>query len=425
MKINLGQSIHYQKSEDIHLSEKHGLLNFTHLVSRYQATQKPLLERGITQISKFPGSPGTAVPGVLISSSPHKKGSETTPWYDVFDPDRGRVEYFGDSKAPGQLNSPGNKLLLEQAQLHLSGSTEVRRDSAPLFFFERIRKGVVKFQGFGVIESVELVSQSSPKLGNFSNYKFTFAVLSLAAEGELLDWDWVDALRGSGEHTSPLEPKAWKSWLKSGNLALKDLRRTAIAGEFKGKLEQLPIKGTLEEKTLQEVYSHFSTVSKRQHFELLSLKIVNHLIETSGGVVSKGWVTQASSDRGVDFVTSFRMGSGNTTLPIAVIGQAKCESITTPTSGINLSRTVSRIQRGWIGAYVTTSYFSKEAQREVIEDQYPLLLVDGMTVAKACNELVAQGGYDSVKSFLISIDAEAAFSEKNIPIHEIDIYRDL
>lgn len=425
MRIYIGQEIYYQKSESMITEQQNGLLNFTYLVSQASQANKPLLERGITKISELSSYTGSAIPGIMISSSPHKKGSETNPWYDVFDPDRGRIEFFGDSKAPGQLSSPGNRLLLNQAESHLSSSASLRENAAPLFFFERVRKGVVKFQGYGVIEKVELVSQSSPKLGNFSNYKFTFAVLSLAEEGEMLNWDWVDARRDSNPIENDLRPKSWSNWITKGNLALHELRRSVLVAQFKRTEEQLPTRGSIEDKTLEEIYNHFSHKSRKHNFELLSLKIVNHLIENSGGVVSKGWVTKASSDRGVDFVTSFRVGTGSTNLPIAVIGQSKCESTGKATGGINLSRTVSRIQRGWIGAYVTTSYFTEDAQKEVIEDQYPLLLVDGLTVAKVCIELVEQGNFSSLTSLLEQIDSEMLGAQKNIPIHEIDIYRDL
>ena len=38
---------------------------------------------------------------------------------------------------------------------------------------------------------------------------------------------------------------------------------------------------------------------------------------------------------------------------------------------------VARLQRGWIGVYVTTGIYSKPAQEEIAADAYPLVLVHG------------------------------------------------
>lgn len=45
---------------------------------------------------------------------------------------------------------------------------------------------------------------------------------------------------------------------------------------------------------------------------------------------------------------------------------------------------VVRLRRGWIGVYVTTGAYSKPAQPEMVEDQYPMVLVNGMA---SVNEL--------------------------------------
>ena len=53
------------------------------------------------------------------------------------------------------------------------------------------------FQGFGIIEGVELVTQFDPKLSTpyFSNYVFSMCVFSMATEGEMFSWDWINARR--------------------------------------------------------------------------------------------------------------------------------------------------------------------------------------------------------------------------------------
>ncbi|TGN65394.1 hypothetical protein EXE59_16605 [Nocardioides eburneiflavus] len=43
---------------------------------------------------------------------------------------------------------------------------------------------------------------------------------------------------------------------------------------------------------------------------------------------------------------------------------------------------MARLRRGWVGIFVTTGVFSKQAQVEVIDDQYPLVLVPGLKLAR-------------------------------------------
>jgi hypothetical protein len=75
-----------------------------------------------------------------------------------------------------------------------------------------------------------------------------------------------------------------------------------------------------------------------------------------------------------------------------LIGQAKCESLNTPTNGVSIARTVSRLKRGWLGVYVTTSYFSTAVQKEVIDDQYPVMLINGLQIAKSTEAILFREG---------------------------------
>lgn len=59
---------------------------------------------------------------------------------------------------------------------------------------------------------------------------------------------------------------------------------------------------------------------------------------------------------------------------------------------------------GWLGVYVTTSYFSDPVQHEVIEDEYPLVLVHGLRIAREVNKLLFASG-KSLESFLDDVDA--------------------
>ena len=62
------------------------------------------------------------------------------------------------------------------------------------------------------------------------------------------------------------------------------------------------------------------------------------------------------------------------------------------TASINadqVARVVARLRRGWIGVYVTTGHFTERAQVEVVDDQYPLVMIPGLALAE-CVAKIAQ-----------------------------------
>jgi hypothetical protein len=374
-----------------------------------------LLERGISQIASTKGSkPGDSFPAILISSSPHTRGSEWNPWHDVFEPDLGYIRYFGDAKKAGNpALAPGNKVLLQELERHTSGDSEVRKTAAPLVFFERVAVegrsyGNIKFQGFGVIEKAELVTQYNPAIGYFTNYVFQFAVLSLSDEDEELDWSWINSRRTTGAGSSQslsMAPLAWRKWVQHGNQRLESFRRRAALAKVESVESQRTRPGTREDRCLRDIYDFYSNVGKHR-FELLASRVVMSHINSYGGTYSEGWVTRGSGDGGVDFVGKVRLGSGFSSVEVVVLGQAKCEAPDKPTSGNALARTVARLKRGWIGAYVTTSYFSRNSQLEVIEDAYPLLKISGKTLAEETLKLVERAGHGSVLGYLDSLELE-------------------
>jgi len=96
---------------------------------------------------------------------------------------------------------------------------------------------------------------------------------------------------------------------------------------------------------------------------------------------------------GIDFVCRLDVGDPGGQLsrtPLVVLGQAKCQK--SPISAPDLARVVARLQRGWMGAYVTTSVFSEPAQLELAEDKYPLVLINGKRLAQELERAtVAEG----------------------------------
>jgi hypothetical protein len=75
------------------------------------------------------------------------------------------------------------------------------------------------------------------------------------------------------------------------------------------------------------------------------------------------------------------------------------------TSGLDLARTVARLDRGWVGAFVTTGYFSDQAQREVIADRFPLLMLNGRHVGETVVKEAALRGV-AVTDYIAAVDTE-------------------
>jgi hypothetical protein len=94
----------------------------------------------------------------------------------------------------------------------------------------------------------------------------------------------------------------------------------------------------------------------------------------------------------VDFIGRIDMGSVTASTPVVVLGQAKCILPTSSISPEQVARVVARLRRGWIGVYVTTGSFSKQAQIEIIDDQYPVVLISGGTLAATVRRM-AQANY--------------------------------
>ena len=130
------------------------------------------------------------------------------------------------------------------------------------------------------------------------------------------------------------------------------------------------------------------------------------MIKKNNDQYKPGWITKGSGDSGIDFVGRLDVGEGFGKAKLIVLGQAKCEKLDSATGGNHIARTVAKLRRGWIGVYVTTSFFFKPSQIEVIDDKYPLLLINGLMVAESVNEIMLNHGFKNIDSYLREIDAD-------------------
>jgi hypothetical protein len=223
--LRIGEIYRYSKTISPEIESSFGYPNLLNLTWA-DGYPMPLLERGISPIAATGKSLWTQPrPAILISSSPHKAGSEETPWHDEYDLEQGKITYFGDNKKLENPSLPlGNQALIREYTFHTSGDKEARSLASPLIFFLRVpvgskRKGFVKFIGLGVLSKAELITQYNVSHGYFPNFVFRFNLLSLAEEGGQFDWSWITARRSEPViESNVLAPRAWKEWIESGQV---------------------------------------------------------------------------------------------------------------------------------------------------------------------------------------------------------------
>lgn len=383
-----------------------GYLNYHWLMSPVDLElPKVMLEAGINAPAEVAAPSGTRRPLIAIRSSPWKAGHESNPWHDEFDLDHGHVRYFGDHK-PSTLGVPGatkgNKLLLDAARLH-SGTTRVERMQAPpLLLFRAITvrrdghtlvKGHVEFCGAAIIERLEHVVQRDPGSGrSFPNLALDLAVVS-GGVVDGVDLRWIDDRRNptlTDEAALRHAPESWIRWVEQGRIAVPSVRRRVLASSVRTAKDQQPATGSPEADTLLRLYEFYD---RRKHaFELLASRVAAEVLRESGARYKEGWLSRSSGDGGVDFIGRIDMGSLSASTPVVVLGQAKCILPTSSVSPEQVARVVARLRRGWIGVYVTTGSFSKQAQIEIIDDQYPVVLIAGGTLAATVRRM-AQANY--------------------------------
>ncbi|MDB9975559.1 restriction endonuclease [Candidatus Thioglobus sp.] len=414
--MHIHQIFRYPQKKNQEIERIDGFPNFS-FHTDFPGGNFVMMEAGINPIGICKRKNALRTPAILTSSSPHKIGSMDTPWQDFYNVDKGHIRYFGDNKSHVDKpeNRSGNKALLKQFEIHNSSDPEIRKHACPIIFFKRVPvnnkvKGYVEFNGFGVITNVERIVQHNRKTNlDFVNYCFDFAVLEMSSENEEFNWEWINLRRNKNiaiNETLEKAPKAWKVWINKGNKNLNSIRRNVSKLNVLSTSEQKPLAGSKEMKTLKAIYDFYSqSPSSKKRFENLASIVTEHLIRKSANYKS-GWITRGSGDSGIDFIGRIDVGSGFGSAKVLVLGQAKCERLESPTGGNHIARTVAKLKRGWLGVYITTSYFSDPVQIEILEDKYPILLINGKKLSQEVNEIIIENGYKNIHEYLIDIDSK-------------------
>lgn len=421
MKIKIGDICRYHYPTSV--VEKDGLIDFYLLTKGRHTKGVGIGGKGIFSYAKVSerSKEFSRIPAIILHSNPFKEGTEVTPWIDVINPDDGYAIYNGDNKTAAKtaFESDGNKILVDLLPLYFSSTQRILAPPILIFKQEIVngeRKGYRSFQGYGIPTNVFIRTQKELHKENknasyFTNLVFEIAIFKLESENDEFNWDWIDSRRDeklNSEETLEHAPKAWKEWIKHGNESVERLRRRVSTRYVIRENDQHA--NNDDEDILKEIYNYYS--DKKHHFEGLSSLISTKII---GSNCKRGWVTKRSGDGGVDFVNRLDIEGGLTKTKIVVLGQAKCIDPSSSISGHDLARVVARLQRGWIGIFITTGTFSQSAQKELFDDKYPIVLVNGKRLTQEIKKIV------NIENIEINtlLDRESEWYEKNMRLESV------
>jgi len=389
-QIRIGQVFRVSSSPDVAPDETDSYISLT----RGSCSTCADIQKGIWAYKSVtePGYSLKRVPAILLHSNPFKEGSENTPWVDIVEPDEGYAIYNGDNRKSSfrALDPRGNALLAGIQDLYSNPSK--REYAPPILLFTQCevdgnRKGYRKFSGYGVPTRYMLVSHREKKSERyFTNLVVELALFRLDAEDEYFDWRWIDLRRDpacNAKMALAAAPTAWKLWVRFGDEAIERCRRRVARDRTVSVIAQQDCAES-DQRILAGVSRHFA--SRPHTFEGLAALVAERVI---GSGCKRGWVTRRSADGGVDFVCRLDLGSEFSRLRVVVLGQAKCQR---SISGNDLARLVARLQRGWIGVFVTTGVFSRAAQEELYQDKYPVVLINGSRLAREIRLLTNEEG---------------------------------
>ena len=335
-------------------------------------------------------------PAVLVLVTDERSaGSVSNPWDDLIDIRHGRIVYWGDAKFDPKRTVdafPGNRALRDAFDCVLDSRTNL---VPPILHFSKRATGVLRFNGLCVLDRLEL-TWFEDHGRRVRNYRAHLTIL----DEEFVDVGWLHSrmLAAESSELGAVGPSAWRRY-QDGVID----RRRVWAPLVRTAANQLPHIGSGDDRILSELAGLTPT-----GFEAAVVSILGELDEVRHNIVR----TRPTADGGFDFVGSF-------TLPppiqyeIPFLGEAKKYARTTAVGPKDVSRLVARLTRGQYGIFVTTSYFTKQTQEEVLEDRYPTTLVCGADLVRIMRELrIARSGQIS-ESWLRSVqdDASRPFDE--------------
>lgn len=315
---------------------------------------------------------------IVLVTDERSRGSATNPWDDLVDLPHGRVVYWGDAKFGSKTvdEFAGNRALKAAYDQVLD---DHRALVPPILHFSKRETGVMRFNGLCVLDRLELTwfeDHGRP----VRNYRARLTIL----DEEFVDLDWLH-YRATAEGLGDLTrtgPLAWKRY-QDGLID----RLRIWAPSVRSTVSQLPAPGSPDGALLDQLVT-----MPPFEFEAAIVALFRELEEVQHNITQ----TKPTGDGGFDFFGTF-------TFPpplryeIEFLGEVKRFSRSNAVDPKLVSRLVARLGRGQYGVFVSTSYFTKQAQEEVLADRYPTTLIAGGDLVRMMRELrVVRGNQISV-----------------------------
>jgi Restriction endonuclease AspBHI N-terminal/Restriction endonuclease len=303
------------------------------------------------------------LPAYLILVTHDKSSSAAlNPWEDIVDLLNAQILYWGDSKVHDHKrldDFQGNAVLRRIYDYMLEGGREA---IPPILHFSKPKVGIVKFNGLCVLDQLD-ISWFDDGGHPVRNYHARLSVLDC----EKVSVAWLHhraestGIKDVDRH--PDCPGVWKRF-KCGQKTPIDIRASAI----RPRLSQLPPEGSPDANVLEQLVG-----LDPWDFEKVIVAMFRQVKEVTHHIDG----TRRTADGGFDFVGTFVL-QRPLNYEIHFLGEVKRYSRTTAVSPRDVSRLVARLGRKDYGIFVTTSFFTDHAQREVIADAYPVHLVSGV-----------------------------------------------
>ncbi len=299
-------------------------------------------------------------------------------WPDALDLETGHFTYYGDNRHPGtetNKTSLGGNALLDDVygRLHQGDRSSI----PPFLVFQSLKvdgKAHMKFLGLaapgaeGLTASDDLVSVWRIKeRSRFTNKKARMTILRTPSVSR----SWLaDMVSGVHSADSSHCPPSWRRWSRTGFYDALEAQRPRKPREKK---RQLPVT-SFEHEILRTLFEELTD----REFEYAAAELVKLMDERFIELE----VTPQSRDGGRDVIGLYRVGHDEHQLRLSVFVEAKRWS---PDHGVGVkpvSRLISRIKHRDLGVFITTSYFDSQVQKELIDDNHPVLLVSGGDIAR-------------------------------------------
>lgn len=312
-------------------------------------------------------------------------------WPDTLDPESGSFTYYGDHKRPGQssYNTPkrGNVILRDSFYHVHTGQRDV---VPPFFVFTKAGTGRdIMFRGLAVPGAPHL-SQTDDLVAiwkitggeRFQNFRAVFSILDVPR----ISRAWIDEVT-SGHSGSEYAPENWISWIASGVITPLTAERSV---RHRSKGEQLP-KCELRCAILERIYSFYKAHPDGAYaFERCAAALVRMMDKH----VARCDLTRPWRDGGRDAIGEYRIGPHTSSIEVGFALEAKCYQ---PSTGVGIrhtSRLLSRIRHRQFGIFVTTSYLSEQAYKEIVEDNQPIVVISGRDIV----DILVESGYSDLES---------------------------